>query len=251
MFFSCAPTKSITYFKGRGALDTARYATLATIMPTAARIQPDDILAIIVSSLSEESNVLFNFSNRTDVTMTQFPGGSTTGSQPLGYLVDPSGEVNIPLVGKAKLSGMTLEEASLFVKEKLSRYLKEPTVNVRQLNHKFTIIGDVSRPGVFNLINDHTTLPDVIGMAGDLTVYGRRDNVMLIRTTNGKREIFKIDLTSRDVLDSPFYFIRNNDVVYVETRPGKITQTNQSIQLLPIFLGVTSTLLVIVNLLLR
>ncbi|GAB4033268.1 hypothetical protein GCM10028809_34300 [Spirosoma gilvum] len=161
------------------------------------------------------------------------------------------GNVEIPLVGKAKVAGMTLEEAGVFIKEKLSKYLKEPTVNVRQLNHKFTILGEVNRPGVYNLLDNHTTLPSIIGMAGDLTVYGRRTNVMLIRTTNEKREVFRVDLTSRQILDSPFYYIRNNDIIYVEPLPGRVTSTDRTVQLLPIFLGVTSTLLVIVNLILR
>ena len=254
MFYSCTSTKTITYFQGQSAVDTARYSTLATIEPSITRIQPDDILAIVVSSLSDESNVLFNFSNTNALTTTSFPGSSNGGggrNQPLGYLVDPMGNVDIPLVGKAKVAGSTLEEAGIIIKEKLAKYLKEPTVNVRQLNHKFTVIGEVGRPGVYNLLDNHTTLPEVIGMAGDLTVYGRRNNVMLIRTTDNKREVIRLNLTSRQVLDSPYYFIRNNDVVYVETLPGKITSTDRTVQLLPIFLGVTSTLLVIVNLLLR
>lgn len=254
LFYSCATPKTITYFQGQGTVDTARYSTLATIEPAVSRIQSDDILAIVVSSLSEESNVLFNFSNTNALTTASFPGTSTGGggrNQPLGYLVDPLGNVEIPLVGKTKLSGMTLEEAGVVIKEKLNKYLKEPTVNVRHLNHKFTVIGEVTRPGVYNLLDNHTTLPEVIGMAGDLTVFGRRTNVMLIRTTESKREVFRIDLTSRKLLDSPFYFIQNNDVIYVETLPGKITSTDRTVQLLPIFLGLTSTLLVIVNLILR
>ena len=248
MFSSCVSTKSITYFQTSSDIDTARYATLATIKPTASRIQTDDILAVIVSSLSEESNGILNASNTSGVNMASFPGGTSSGSQPLGYLVDSTGAIILPFVGKVKVSGMTLVEASNFLKEKLSRYIKEPTVNVRTLNHKFTVIGEVSRPGVYNLIDNHTTLPEVIGMAGDLTVYGRRDNVMLIRTVNDRREVIKLDLTSRQVLNSPYYFIQANDVLYVESRPGRITSTDRSLQLLPIFFGMASTILVLVSL---
>lgn len=248
MISSCASTKSITYFQDSSAFDTARYATLATIKPTAFRIQPDDILAVIVSSLSEESNSIVNASNTSGVSMASFPGGTSSGSQPLGYLVDSTGAIILPLAGKIKVSGMTLVEAGGFIKEKLSRYIKEPTVNVRTLNHKFTVIGEVSRPGVYNLLDNHTTLPEVIGMAGDLTVFGRRDNVMLIRTVNDKREIIKLDLTSRQVLNSPYYFIQANDVLYVESRPGKITSTDRTLQLLPTFFGITSLILVVVTL---
>lgn len=245
MFSSCTTTKSITYFQGPGVVDTARYATLTTLVPPVSTIQPDDVLAIIVTSLSEESNALFNVLNESSVPLATY--GAGTGNQPLGYLVDPAGKVEMPLVGKVQLTGLTLEEASRTINEKLSKYLKESTVNVRHLNHKFTVIGEVARPGVYNLLDNHRTLPEVIGIAGDLTVYGRRDNVMIMRTTANKREIIKVDLTNRKVLDSPYYFIQNNDVVYVESRPGKITSTDRTIQLLPIFVSLTTAALVIVN----
>lgn len=253
VFSACTSTKKITYFQGREALDTARYTRLASIRPTVSKIQPDDILSIVVSSLSEESNLLFNFSNVTALTMTQFPGslGGAGNRQPLGYLVDSAGAVNMPLIGRVNVAGLTLEAAERFIKEQLDKYLKETTVNVRQLNHKFTVIGEVNRPGVYNLLDNHTSLPEVLGTAGDLTVYGRRDNVMLIRTVQGNREIVKIDLTARTVLNSPYYFIQNDDVIYIEPRLGKVTSTDRSVQLVPIFLGVASTLLVAVSLLTR
>jgi polysaccharide export outer membrane protein len=215
------------------------------------KIQADDILAITVSSLSEESNIIFNFPNINPITTTSFPGGIGGGAknQPLGYLVDPAGNIEMPLIGKAKIIGLTLEESGTLIKEKLEKFLKEPTVNVRLLNHKFTVIGEVNKPGVYNLLDNHTTLPEVIGMAGDLTIYGRRDNLMIIRITNGKREVVKIDLTKRDFLDSSYYYIQNGDMVYVETMKGKITSTDRTIQLIPIVTGVASTFILLLNLL--
>jgi polysaccharide biosynthesis/export protein len=249
--YSCVSTKNITYFQGKGSVDTTRYTTLSAIEPMIPKIQSDDILAITVSSLSEESNIIFNFPNINPITTTNFPGSSTGQSrnQPLGYLVDPLGNIEMPLVGKIKLLGLNLEEAGTLIKEKLEKFLKEPTVNVRLLNHKFTVIGEVNRPGVYNLLDNHTTLPEVIGITGDLTIYGRRDNLMLIRTTNGKREVVKIDLTKRDFLDSPYYYIQNGDMIYVETMKGKITSTDRTIQLIPIVTGVASTFILLLNLL--
>jgi polysaccharide export outer membrane protein len=253
-FYSCVSTKSVTYLQGQGSLDTTKYTTLATINPVVAKIQADDILAITVSSLSEESNLLFNFSNLNAITTTNFPGaqgGGIARNQPLGYLVDPAGNIEMPLVGKTMIAGMTLEEAGTAIKGKLNNYLKEPTVNVRMLNHKFTIIGEVNRPGVYNLLDNHTTLLEVIGMAGDLTIFGKRENVMLIRTSNGKREVVKLDLTSRDFMNSPYYYIQNNDMVYIETLKGKITSTDRTIQLIPIVTGVASTFILLLNLILK
>ncbi|GAB4016636.1 hypothetical protein GCM10028808_45700 [Spirosoma migulaei] len=181
--------------------------------------------------------------------MSRFPsaGGGGNNSQPLGYLIDSSGYTNLPLAGKVKLAGLTNTEAEQLVKDKLDKYLKEVTVSIRNLNRRFTVFGEVGRPGVYNLLNDRTTLPQIISSVGDLTTYGRRDNVMIIRTINEKREIVKVDLTKRDILNSPYYYIRQDDIIYVEPRPGRITSTDRTLQLAPIFLGVTSTLLVILN----
>lgn len=244
-------TKGLTYFQTD---DTLSYQTLSSITPQVTFIQPDDILAVTVSSLSEESNVIFNFPNINPLTTTSFPGGSGGGvgrNQPLGYLVSPQGNIDMPLIGSIQLKGMTLEQAAESIKAKLLIFLKEPTVNIRFLNHKFTIIGEVNRPAVFNLLDDHTTLPEAIGMAGDLTIYGLRKNVTLIRTTGDRREVVKIDLTKRDFFNSPYYYIRNNDVIYVDISKGKVTYTDQriqTIQLIPVFTGIATTIVLILNL---
>lgn len=248
---ACVTTKNITYFQVKGVVDTVRYSTLALIEPAIPKIQADDILAVTVSSLSEESNVIFNFSNINVLTTTGFPGNSGGSNQPLGYLVDPTGSIEMPLIGKIKIAGLTLEEAGNTINQKLGNFLKEPNVNVRLLNHKFTVIGEVNRPGVYNLLDNHTTLPEVIGMAGDLTIFGRRDNVMLIRTSNGKRQIVKIDLTSRDFMETPYYFIQNSDMIYIEPMKGKITSTDRTIQILPIVTGIASTFILLLNFLIK
>jgi polysaccharide export outer membrane protein len=241
MFYSCASTRSTTYFQSQQMVDSKQYTTLSTADRLPLRIQPDDMLTIVINSLSDESNALFS----------RGAGSSGGGSQPLGYPVNGEGDVNLPLVGKIRLAGMTLDEAGGFIKDQLSRYVKDATVNVHVLNHKFTVIGEVARPGIYNLGNNPTTLAEVIGMAGDLTTYGRRDNVMLIRTINNKREVIKLDLTSRQIFNSPYYFIENRDVVYVESRPSKFTTTSRSLQMLPVILSITSTALIVLNFLTR
>lgn len=252
VFFSaCVSTKSVTYFQGGKSIDTARYTTLSPVAALASTIQTGDILAIIVSSTSEETNTLFNFPNTNTVNTTIFPGSNSQGQQPLGYMVDGQGNVSLPLVGRVKVLGLSIKEANTLIADKLNQYLKDPTVTIRQLNHKVTVLGEVNRPGVFNLLDNQTTLLELVGMAGDLTVFGRRDNIVLIRTTNNKREMIRLDFTSRDLLTSPYFFVQNNDVLYVEPRNGKLTSADRTVQLLPIFLGVTSTLLVLVNILIR
>ena len=248
---SCVSLKSVTYFQGKDSNDSARYSAIPLATPSVPRIEEGDILAIIVASLSEESNKLFNFPNVTPVYTTIFPGATSQGQQPLGYMVDEAGNVNLPLAGKIKVAGMSIKDANSLVTERLNRYLKDPSVNIRQLNQKVTVIGEVNRPGVLNLLNAQTSLPELIGMAGDLTIFGRRDNVMLIRTKNDKREVVRLDLTSRNVLNSPYFFVQNNDVVYIEPRNSRVTAADRTVQLLPIFLGLTSTVLVLVSIFLK
>lgn len=245
LFYSCASSKSLTYFKDNSAIGTRQSADLAAIEQIPSRIQPDDVLAIVVSSLSEESNALFNTLNTNQIITSSFPGAVARGGQPIGYPVDQNGEVNMPLVGKVRLAGMTLQEASNSVKEYLSRYIKDPSVNVRLLNNKFTVIGEVNRPGIYNLLENRTTLPEAIGIAGELTIFGRRNSVTVIRTVNNKREVMKIDLNSRQVLNSPYYFIENNDVVYIEPGAGRGTFTDRTLQLIPITLSLITTSLLI------
>ncbi len=245
---SCISSRSITYFQNNN-VDTKYSATLASSNPALLRIQADDMLAIVVSSMSEETNALFNVLNSNSITTPQFSTGG--GSQPLGYLVDMAGEVNLPLIGKVRVAGLTLDEANAYITSQLDRYVKSPTVNVRVLNHKFTVIGEVTRPGIYNLADKPTTLPEVIGMAGDLTLYGQRNNVKLIRTIDNKREIIELDLTSQQIFNSPYYFIENNDVVYIEAIPSKTLTTERSVQLLPIGLAITSTAVLLVSLLIR
>jgi polysaccharide export outer membrane protein len=248
---SCVSLKSVTYFQGKDGRDSARYSTIPLATPSVPRIEEGDILAIIVASLSEESNKLFNFPNITPVYTTIFPGATSQGQQPLGYMVDESGNVNLPLAGKVKVAGLSIKDANTLVTERLNRYLKDPSVNIRQLNQKVTVIGEVNRPGVLNLLNAQTSLPELLGMAGDLTIFGRRDNVMLIRTKNDKREVVRLDLTSRNVLNSPYFFVQNNDVIYIEPRSARVTAADRTVQLLPIFLGLTSSILVLVSIFLK
>ena len=253
-FTSCVTvdTRKITYFHSP---DTLPYQVLPPITPQVTRIQPDDILAVTVSSLSEESNVVFNFPNINALNTTVYPGTQAGGGQmrqPLGYLVDSLGRIEMPLVGKLKIAGMTLEQAGDSIKLRLLNYLKEPTVNVRYLNHKFTVIGEVNRPSVLSLVDDHTSHPEALGIVGDLTIEALRKNVMLIRTTKEKREVVRIDLTSREFFNSPYYYLRNNDVIYVDVDKGKVTFTDQRVQrlqMVPIFTGIATTIVVILNLL--
>jgi len=142
----------------------------------------------------------------------------TQSSSP-GFLVDASGNIELPLIGVLKVSGLTTVEARDTIKRHLLTYLKEPTVTVRISNYKISVLGEVAKPSVYVIPNEQITLPEALSMAGDLTIFAKRNNVQIIRDVNGKKEFGTINLNSRDVFNSPYYYLHANDVVYVE--PGK------------------------------
>jgi HemY protein len=131
------------------------------------------------------------------------------------------------------------------------KYLKKPSVNVRFLNHKFTIMGEVNKVGTYSLLDDRTTLLEAISTAGDLTIYGDRSTVTIVRKNESGSELAKINLLTREVFESPYYYLKNGDVIYVKPTKGKVTFTDQRVQLIPIATGITTTLIVLLSLLIK
>lgn len=243
---SCITTPPIAYFQ---TSDSLKFQQLKKIHPTITRIQRNDILAITVGSLSQESNEILNFANVNALTTTNFPGQQgLQRNQPLGYLVDSSGHVEVPFVGRVKLLNMTLEEAANMVRNEVVKSLKDPAVNVRFLNHKFSVLGEVGRPGTYNLLDDRTTLPEALAMSGDLTVYGSRTNVMVLRENNGVREVARLNLLTQEVFNSPYYYLQNGDLIYIEPIKAKGTFNDQRLQLIPIYTGIATTAVVVLSL---
>ena len=202
--------------------DSVSYpAQLSTQKPKVSVIQKDDILAIIVNSLNVESNEILNFSTVNTLPVSVFSGGVGGGVQPLGCAVDSLGFVNIPLLGKLAVGGLTLQKAEELIKTELEKSIKSPVVNLRFMNHKFSMLGEVNGIGTFNLLDDRTTIIDAIALAGDLTVFAKRDSIVVIRNVDDKREIGLINLTDRSVFSSPYFYIRNGDIIYVEPTKNK------------------------------
>ena len=162
--------------------------------------------------------------------------------QTSGYLVTDNGTIELPLLGTLSVGGLTNVQAAELVRGKLKTFLKEPTVNVRNLNFRVSVLGEVARPALFTIPNERLTLPEALGLAGDLTIYGRRDNVLIIREENGKRTFARLDLTKRDAFRSAYYSLRPNDIVYVEPSQARIATADRTFQIIPIVLGVVSIL---------
>lgn len=190
------------------------------------KIQKGDLLKITVSSLNAESNLLFNAGVLN--TSSDFRMNPATSINE-GYLVSSNGEINFPVLGALKVEGKTKEEATDFMKELVDEFVKEPIINISFLNFKVTVIGEVSKPGTFTLDNDRITLFEALGLAGDMTQYGKRENVLIIRDEGGERKANRVNLNNKEFLKSPYYMLHQNDMVYVEPDKMKAIQasTNQ------------------------
>jgi len=203
--FSCATKKEILYFQDSQVLDEKTIDQAFEPI-----IEPNDILYITVSSMDE--TVIKPFQRNTGL-----QNSGTSGNIGLqGYLVNSEGVIQFPTIGELAVSGKTRAEVQTLLKGKLLEFIKDAVVDVRILNFKVTVIGEVTNPGVFTIQDERVTLPQAIGLAGDFTLDGRRKDVTIIREVDGKRQVARIDFTKSDFFDSPFYFLKQNDVVYVE-----------------------------------
>jgi polysaccharide export outer membrane protein len=189
------------------------------------KIQTGDILGINVSDINQEAASVFNTSiNRVN--------GNNMENTPLnpvyGFKVDANGEVQLPLVGSMKVAGFTTDEVGKQLTASLLNYLKKPIVNIRILNFKISVQGDVLKPDVYTIQNDHINIVEALSLAGDLTITAKRTNVLLIREENGKRQFFTINLTKKDLFDSPYYYLHNNDILYVDPDETKYDAVSRS-----------------------
>ena len=203
--FSCATKKEIIYFQDSEALDQTDIQKAFEPL-----IEPNDILHISLSSFDETLVSPFNKERIAE---------NAVNAQSLslqGYLVSSEGTINFPVLGAISVGGKTRSEIEQLLKTKLADYVTDVVVDVRILNFKITVLGEVSNPGVYTIQNERITLPEAIGLAGDLTEDGDRNNIVIIREEDGKRVVSNIDITQTDFFGSPFFFLKQNDVVYVE-----------------------------------
>lgn len=180
-----------------------------------------DLLTISVSCSDPEAALPFNLV--VPISQTGINSANLV-SQPTlqNYLVNNQGEIAFPVLGVLKVGGMTTQETSDMIVGKLERYLKErPIVTVRLVNYKISVIGEVSRPGVYMVSNEQVNVFEAVAMAGDLTIYGKRDNVRIIRTENGKQRLIAVNLNDENIIYSPNFYLQQNDIVYVEPNKAK------------------------------
>ena len=241
---SCASSKKVVYLQDVVPLKQQDIEQKYEVY-----VHNDDLLAIMVNSKNPELALPFNM----PMVSYQLGSGSTnSGSQRvLGYLVDGNGDIDFPILGKLHVAGLTRMQLTEMIKQRLIEgdLIKDPIVTVQFLNYKVSVMGEVNRPGSFNISGDRITLWEALSMAGDLTIYGRRDRVAVIREKDGKRTILMHDLRSSDIFNSPCYYLQQNDIVYVEPNKAKAEQTdiNQN-KSLGVWFGAISALVSIASL---
>ena len=238
---SCMTPKDIIYFQ-----DSGKFSLYNKVDPYEVVIHHDDLLAIMVNSQATEAALPFNLPMA-----NYYVGGESYGQQRLlGYLVDKNGDIDFPVLGKIHVEGLSRNELRELIKSKLIEegQLKDPIITVNFLNFKVSVQGEVSRPGTFFIAGERITLLEAISMAGDLTIYGRRDRVAVIREVSGKRSILYHDLSRTDLFKSPCYYLQQNDIVYVEPNKRRIQQSNiNQNNSVAVWLSVVSVLLTSVS----
>ena len=214
-----------------------------------AKIMPKDLLTITVNTTDPEASAPFNLTVQTNNnvstvhTITQQPSLQQ-------YLVDNKGNIDFPVLGRIHVGGLTKNEAEDLIREKLKPYLEEtPIVTIRMVNYKISVLGEVNKPGTFTVNNEKVNVLEALAMAGDMTIWGLRDNVKLVReNTDGKREIIVLNLNKADIIGSPYYYMQQNDIIYVS--PNKTKAKNSGIgQSTSLWISGTSILVSLASLL--
>ncbi len=240
LFSSCASRKDLVYFQP----DSTELHTSYEL--NAPKLQAGDILAISVTADDVRATIPFNqvspYNN----------SGTLQNTNPFipTYAIDVNGEIDFPKIGKIKLAGLTRTQALDKLRSEVGRFIVDPGVSMEVKNFKITVLGEVKAPGSFPINNDRITILEALGLAGDLTINGVRNNVLVIREQNGKKEEFRIDLTKKDALNSPVYYLAQNDVIYVEPNGARI-QSSKYTQNTSIFVSIASLIITIVAVVVR
>lgn len=240
-FTSCVSTKNAVYFNNVN--DTTVQTVNAAFEPV---IQKNDILQITVSSLNPQEAIIYNLPN---ANTGSAPAGTSGAAAGTGFLVDQQGFIQYPVFGQVKAEGLTTKALTDTLRNQFNqrKLLLDPVVNVRFLNYRVTVLGEVAKPAVVNVTSEKISILEALGMAGDITVYGKKDNVMLIREVEGQRTIKRLNLNEGNIFTSPYYFLQPNDIVYVEPNKSKVAGADRSRQVLPIVLSGLSLLVIILD----
>jgi polysaccharide export outer membrane protein len=202
----------------QNAIDSDSIAKITNFEP---KIQKGDLLEINIVAVDVEASLPFNLFDTPSVGVS----AASTNSKLLPYLVDVHGNIEMPVIGLVQVEGKTSNELKEVLKEKLKPYLKNPVINIRFKNFKVTVLGEVKTPGSFIVENERITVLEAVGLAGDLTIQGDRKSVTLIRETLGKRKLITLDLTDKNIFNSPYFYLAQNDVLYIAPNKTKMNSS--------------------------
>jgi polysaccharide export outer membrane protein len=205
-------------------------------------IQKDDRISILVSTFQKELAEPFNLNPNTN--------NNTANANNInnGYLVDSEGNIDFPVLGKLSVAGYTVDQLKLMLNDKLKSYLVDPVINIRILNFKVSVLGAVQSPGIKDFQTNRVTLLDALAASGDITPYGRRDNILIIRDYQGVKTFNNVDITNANVVNSPYFYLDQNDVIYIQERKAKVDAS--ALPNLPLIVSVASfltTVLILLN----
>lgn len=212
MLFSCASRTDVVYYQNIDTINSQEKSSSYEI-----KIQPDDLLSIIVSAEDAEVAMPFNLGSTSGSNVSS--GQQTVQS----YLVDSNGTIDFPILGQLKVSGSTRSEVLKMLQDKIAVYVKKPIINLRIMNFKVSVQGEVNSPGTYTVPSDRITLIEALTMAKDLTIYGKRNNILIIREVDGVKSYNRVDITKADFIHSSFYYLAQNDVIYIEPNKSRIS----------------------------
>jgi polysaccharide export outer membrane protein len=227
-FSSCATRKKLAYFQNISEISSS-----ANYEP---KLQPDDLVQISISAPAPNQALAVPFNISTSAEGESASGGGAS------YQLDNQGNIVLPLIGTLKISGLTHAEALKLLNDEVGKYITDPIVSIRLMNFKVTVLGDVGSPGVFTFQGERNTLPEALGMAGDLQITGLRKNILVIREVQGKKTYGYVDLTKVDFMASEYYYLAQNDLIVVE--PNK-TKMNSSVIGRDVTIAISSISLII------
>lgn len=241
LFASCASPEDFYYLRNAGNENIP--SNPIDTLTSNSNIQPGDQLSIVVSSSSPELTVLLNSNNMGGT--QQYTQGNVAITA--GYYVSNNETIEFPKLGVINTKGLTFKNLERIVAKGLSDYVKDVAVTVRRMNFRITVLGEVARPGMYNIAYDRINLFQAIGNAGDLTIFGKRDNILLVRETVQGKETVRLSLYDKELLNSPYYYLKSGDVLYIEPNKTRVNTNTTFFQVWPTIISSLSVLLVIVN----
>ncbi|MFM2228702.1 MAG: hypothetical protein RL664_2045 [Bacteroidota bacterium] len=241
---SCASPEDFYYLRDAGNEKIAdQFIDSTASNPT---IAIGDQLSIVLSSASIELNAMINNANFGGIQGVN-PMQSGNINPLIGYLVDANGEIEFPKIGKIKVSGKQMVELQKFLEKALEDYVKDPTVSIRRLNFRVTVMGEVARPGVVQIQYDRMNIMQALAQVGDLTIFAQRDNILLVRETPQGKETARLSLYDKSLLSSEYYWLQSGDIIYVQPNKTKVNTNTTFFQVWPTIISSMSVFLVIVN----